>query len=133
DAKATRMASVLKSLKTRGCDVKMLMTAPAGQTVISSSVRSTLDSAKVDYKCAVDGMHTKLILIGPRTGNLGSILTGTQNMSVAGQLYNEEHVVTFDAQKAVGATRNAIRAVYDVYQREWTELAQGASKGNCTP
>ncbi|MGZ5367725.1 MAG: phospholipase D-like domain-containing protein [Aeromicrobium sp.] len=133
DAKATRMASVLKSLKTRGCDVKMLMTAQAGQTVISSSVRSTLDSAKVDYKCAVDGMHTKLILIGPRTGNLGSILTGTQNMSVAGQLYNEEHVVTFDAQKAVGATRNAIRAVYDVYQREWTELAQGASKGNCTP
>ncbi|MDQ3157157.1 MAG: hypothetical protein M3Q98_10600, partial [Actinomycetota bacterium] len=67
----------------------------------------------------------------PRTGNLGSVLTGTQNMSVAGQLYNEEHVITFDAQKAVGATRNAIRAVYDVYQREWTELAQGASKGNC--
>jgi len=131
DAKATKMASVLKSLKSRGCDVKMLMTSVAGQTVISSSVRTTLDSAKVDYKCTVDAMHTKLILIGPKTGNLGSVLTGTQNMSVAGQLYNEEHVITFDAQKAVGAARNAIRAVYDVYQREWTELSQGASKGNC--
>lgn len=131
DGKAEKMASVLRDLKGRGCDVKMLMTSQGGQTVISKSVRSTLDKAKVDYKCTVDAMHTKLILIGPSTGNLGSILTGTQNMSVAGQLYSEEHVITFDAKKAVGQTRADIRAAYDSYQQEWTRLARGASKGRC--
>lgn len=131
DGKAQQMADTLKDLKNRGCDVKMLMTSEAGATIISSSVRDTLSAAGVDYKCAVDGMHTKLILIGPASGNLGSVLTGTMNMSVAGQLYNEEHVVTFDARKATGATRTAIRAVYDDYQHEWFELSRGASKSNC--
>jgi len=131
DAKADKMAAALKSLTSRGCDVKMLMTSEAGQTIISTSVRDTLTAAGVDFKCAVDGMHTKLILIGPESGNLGSVLTGTENMSVSGQLYNEEHVVTFDARKATGATRTAIRAVYDKYQHEWFELSRGASKSNC--
>lgn len=131
DGKAEKMAATLKALKGRGCDVKMLMTSQGGQTVISSSVRSTLDKAGIDYKCSVDAMHSKMILIGPATGNLGSVLTGTQNMSVAGQLYSEEHVITFDAKKAAGAARTAIRAVYDTYQQEWYELSRGASKGNC--
>ncbi len=131
DAKAEKMAAALKSLKSRGCDVKMLMTSEAGATVISTSVRNTLTAAGVDFKCAVDGMHTKLILIGPKSGNLGSVLTGTLNMSVAGQIYNEEHVITFDARKASGATRTAIRSVYDDYQHEWFELSRGASKSNC--
>ena len=131
DGKAEKMAAALKSLKSRGCDVKMLMTSEAGATIISTSVRNTLTAAGVDFKCAVDGMHTKLILIGPKSGNIGSVLTGTLNMSVAGQLYNEEHVVTFDARKATGATRTAIRSVYDDYQHEWFELSRGASKSNC--
>lgn len=131
DGKAEKMASVLGNLKSRGCDVKMLMTSQGGQTIISKTVRSRLDKARVDYKCTVDPMHTKLIIIGPSTGNFGSVLSGTQNMSVAGQLYSEEHVITYDARKAVGAARTAIRAVYDDYQHEWTTLARGASKGRC--
>ena len=131
DGKAERMAEVLKDLDRRGCDVRMLMTSQGGQTVISSSVRKTLDSAGIDYKCTVDAMHTKMIIIGPAAGNIGSVLTGTQNMSVAGNLYNEEHVITFDARKAVGSTRDAIRKAYEKYQKEWYSLSQGASKGKC--
>lgn len=131
DGKAQEMANVLRSLKNQGCDIKMLMTSQGGQTVISSGVQKTLNSAGIDYKCTVDAMHTKMILIGPMVGTMGSVLHGTQNMSVAGQLYSEEHVITYDAKRASGAGREAIRNVYGKYQEAWYELSRGASKSRC--
>lgn len=131
DAKAQDMANTLKDLKGRGCDIDMLMTSQGGQTVISAAVQKALDKAKIPYKCTVVAMHTKMILIGPMTGNLGRVLHGTQNMSVAGQLYSEEHVITYDARSATGAGRTAIQDVYGKYQQEWFELSRGASKKHC--
>lgn len=131
DAKAQDMAKTLKALKGRGCDIQMLMTSQGGQTVISSAVQKELDKAKIPYKCTDVAMHTKMILIGPMTGNLGRVLHGTQNMSVAGQLYSEEHVITYDARSATGSGRTAIQDVYGKYAAEWFELSRGASKKHC--
>lgn len=131
DGKAEEMADVLHSLKKQGCDIKMLMTSQGGQTTISSSVQKTLNRAGIDYKCTVDAMHTKMILIGPMVGSTGSVLHGTQNMSVAGQLYSEEHVITYDAKRATGPGKEAIQHVYGKYQEAWYELSRGASKSRC--
>lgn len=131
DAKAQDMAYTLKNLKGRGCDVKMLMTSHGGQTVVSPGVEKILSDARIDYKCTADAMHTKMILIGPKSSSLGRVLHGTANMSVAGQLYSEEHVITYDPRAAYGAGRQALQDVYGDYQQEWYELSRGASKGAC--
>ena len=131
DGKADQMVSRLKTLKSQGCDIKMLMTSASGQTVISSGVKKALDKAGIWYACTVDPMHTKMIMIGPSNSNWGSVLHGTANMSVAGQLYSEEHVITYHPRRASGEGRAALRDVYRKYQTEWYELSRGAKKGNC--
>ncbi len=126
DSKATTMAKSLSSLKKRGCDVKMLLTQQGGATTISKSVISLLNKAKISYKCTAVAMHTKLILIGPSTGNNGRALHGTANMSTAGLRYSEEHTITFDARRAAPAYKDDLRRVYGTYLAGWYELSQGA-------
>jgi len=74
-------------------------------------------------------MHTKLILIGP-DHNVGRVLTGTQNMSVSGLRYNEEHVLTLDSRRASKAFQEPMRRVYEEYLNGWYELSQ--STRSCT-
>jgi hypothetical protein len=132
DAKADEMVRTLRQLKARGCDIKMLMSTSEGQTVVSPSVSSALKNAKIDFACTQIAMHTKMISIGPMSGPLGSVLTGTANMSVAGQLYSEEHILTFDAVRAVGAAQQAMKRVYNQYLAEWYRLwYDHSTQGNC--
>jgi hypothetical protein len=49
---------------------------------------------------------------------------GTQNMSVAGLRYSEEHVITLDVRRASGAFSESMRRVYGEYMSGWYELAQ---------
>lgn len=126
DSKATKMANALASLKKRGCDVKMLLTQQGGATTISKTVINLLKKAKISFKCTAVAMHTKLILIGPATGNNGRALHGTANMSTAGLRYSEEHTITFDARRAAPAYKDDLRRVYGTYLAGWFELSQGA-------
>jgi len=52
------------------------------------------------------------------------VLIGTQNMSVAGLRYNEEHVITLDVRRASGRFSEPMRRVYGEYMAGWYELAQ---------
>jgi hypothetical protein len=129
DAKAVQMVNALVLLRQRGCDVKMLLTYQGGSTTISPTVAKLLRKAAIPTRCTTVAMHTKLILIGP-DHNVGRVLTGTQNMSVSGLRYNEEHVVTFDPRRATSAYQEPLRRVYAQYMNGWYELSQ--STRSCT-
>jgi phosphatidylserine/phosphatidylglycerophosphate/cardiolipin synthase-like enzyme len=125
DEKSAKMVKALASLQKRGCDVQILMSRSYGSTVFSKAVLKTLKSAKIPFKCAAFPMHTKLILIGPKYGNSGRILTGTANMSVAGLRYSEEHVITIDTRRAVGEYQESAKRLFGEYMTQWYELSQG--------
>ncbi|RYZ32407.1 MAG: hypothetical protein EOP01_01200, partial [Propionibacteriaceae bacterium] len=115
DAKAEQMVSSLTRLRQRGCDISMLLTFQGGSTTISPKVIKALKKADIPTRCTSVAMHTKLILIGPEHSNMGRVLTGTQNMSVAGLRYNEEHVITMDTRAASGKYLEPMRRVYSQY------------------
>lgn len=69
DSKALRMAESLARLQKDGCDVEMLLSQSYGALVLASSVKKVLNKAKVKFRCSAIPMHTKMILIGPSTGN----------------------------------------------------------------
>jgi hypothetical protein len=123
DSKAVTMVNALVRLRNRGCDVKMLLTYQGGSTTISPTVARLLSQAAIATRCTEVAMHTKLILIGP-DHNVGRVLTGTQNMSVSGLRYNEEHVVTLDPRRASAAYQEPLRRVYEQYRNGWYELSQ---------
>lgn len=122
DSKATQMVNALVRLKSRGCDVKMLLTQQGGATTISPIVVSLLKSANIPARCTAVAMHTKMILIGPMTNDSGRVLFGTANMSTSALRYSEEHVITIDSRRATPAFADSIRRVYGVYMAAWTEL-----------
>jgi HKD family nuclease len=129
DSKAEQMVNALVRLRDRGCDIKMLLTYQGGSTTISPTVAKLLTKAKIPTRCTVVAMHTKLILIGP-DHNVGRVLTGTQNMSVSGLRYNEEHVLTLDSRRTSEAYQEPMRRVYEEYMNGWYELSQ--STRSCT-
>ncbi len=122
DSKATQMVSALVRLKSRGCDVKMLLTQQGGSTTISPKVVSLLKAGNISAKCTAVAMHTKMILIGPATNDSGRVLFGTANMSTSALRYSEEHVITIDSRRATPEFAQSIRRVYGVYMAGWTEL-----------
>jgi phosphatidylserine/phosphatidylglycerophosphate/cardiolipin synthase-like enzyme len=118
------MVSSLTRLRKRGCDISMLLTYQGGSTTISPKVIKALKKANIPTRCTSIAMHTKLILIGPEHSNLGRVLTGTQNMSVAGLRYNEEHVITMDTRAASATYLEPMRRVYSQYMNGWYELSK---------
>jgi hypothetical protein len=124
DAKAEQMVKSLSRLRKRGCDISMLLTYQGGSTTISPKVVHALKKAKIPTTCTSVAMHTKLILIGPKHSNLGRVLTGTQNMSVAGLRYNEEHVITLDTRAVDAKYLEPMRRVYSQYMNGWYELSK---------
>ena len=124
DAKAEQMVNALSRLRSRGCDISMLLTKQGGSTTISPKVVKTLKKAKIPVSCTSVAMHTKEILIGPKHSNLGRVLVGTQNMSVAGLRYSEEHVITLDTRAASSQYLESMRRVYSQYMNGWYELSK---------
>lgn len=124
DSKAEQMVASLTRLRERGCNISMLLTYQGGSTTISPKVVKALAKADIPTRCTTVAMHTKLILIGPEHSNLGRILTGTQNMSVAGLRYNEEHVITMDTRAASATYLEPMRRVYSQYMNGWYDLSK---------
>lgn len=138
DALAQTMADRLKALAANGCKVDVLLSLPGGGRGLSSGVIATLNAAKIPYVCTARSMHTKLILIGPDQG-AGSILEGTQNLSVSGQLYSDEHIVSIKPQNvSKPGYRLDVAAAYAQYLTMFKQLKTmkgdngvGASKALC--
>lgn len=128
DSKAQKMADTLARLKKSGCDVELLLSQSYGALVLSDSVVTTLNKAKVPFKCSAIPMHTKMILIGPMTGTEGRVLSGTANMSTSGLRYSDEHVITMDTRRASPEFQEPMRRAYGTYLTGYYELSQGATK-----
>lgn len=128
DTRAKRFISTVKTLKSHGCDIRVLLSQKGGASTISPTVAKMLKAANLtsQVNCTRVPIHTKLILIGPSTNNSGRIMFGTANMSTAGLRYSEEHVITIDSRRASAAYAADIREVYGVYQAGWNELNQGS-------
>ena len=124
DARAVEMTNALVRLRKRGCDIKMLLTYQGGRFTLTPTVAHLLRTSKIDYTCTQVAMHTKMILIGPMHNNNGRVLMGTQNMSVPGLRYNEEHVITLDVRRATGRYVEPMRRVYGQYLSDWYDFAQ---------
>jgi PLD-like domain len=124
DAKAEQMVAALTRLRQRGCDISMLLTYQGGSTTISPKVVKALKKADIPTRCTTVAMHTKMILIGPKHSSLGRVLMGTQNMSVAGLRYSEEHVITLDTRAASAKYLEPMRRVYSQYMNGWYELSK---------
>lgn len=138
DGLAQEMANRLRDLKSSGCNVEILLSLPGGGRSLSSGVINTLNKAKIAYACTARSMHTKLILIGPDQG-AGSILEGTQNMSVSGQLYSDEHILSIKAHNVdKSGYKDDVAEVYGQYLGIFNDLKdlkgddnKGASKARC--
>lgn len=126
DSKALHMAESLARLKKNGCNVKMLLSQSYGALVLASSVKAVLNKAKIPYHCSAIPMHTKMILIGPSTGNEGRVLVGTANMTTSGLRYSDEHVLTLDTRRASPSFQEPMRRAYGMYLAGYDELSQGA-------
>ena len=124
DAKAEQMVASLTRLRKRGCDISMLLTYQGGSTTISPKVVKALKKANIPTRCTAVAMHTKLILIGPEHSNLGRVLVGTQNMSVSGLRYSEEHVITLDTRSVSATYLEPMRRVYSQYMNGWYDLSK---------
>lgn len=131
DAKAVTMVESLARLKKRGCDIKMILTAPVGTHVISATARGMLNDAGIWYKCAPVPLHTKLILIGPSEGNHGRVLFGTANMSYSALRVSDEHTVTIDSRRASADYEETIERAYGEYMNGWYDIAKDYR--SCTP
>ncbi|GAA3635825.1 phospholipase D-like domain-containing protein [Microlunatus ginsengisoli] len=130
DARAQQMVSSLVRLKKRGCDIQMLLTYQGGRFTLSPAVAKLLRTSRIPVRCTQVAMHTKMILIGPMHNNNGRVLMGTQNMSVPGLRYNEEHVITLDVRRATGRFVEPMRRVYGQYLSDWYEFSK--STRSCT-
>jgi phosphatidylserine/phosphatidylglycerophosphate/cardiolipin synthase-like enzyme len=125
--RATIFVKALASLKNRGCDVKILLSQKGGAQTVSKEVVAVLKKYKATtmVRCTRIPIHTKMILITPRTSTAGRALFGTANMTTSGLRYSEEHVITIDSRRADTATAADIERVIGVYAAGWNELNQG--------
>lgn len=138
DSLAKTMANRLSALRKAGCNVEVLLSLPGGGRGLSADVVKTLNSAKVPYTCTARSMHTKLVLFGPDHGP-GSILEGTQNMSVSGQLYSDEHIISIKSSQVSKPGYLAdVAEVYGQYLAIFNDLknltgsdGKPASKSRC--
>ncbi|MGC3994807.1 MAG: phospholipase D-like domain-containing protein [Propionicimonas sp.] len=126
--RAENFVKTMVSLKSRGCDVKVLLSQSGGATTISKKALSILKKggASSMVKCTKIPIHTKMILITPSTSNAGRAMFGTANMTTSGLRYSEEHVITMDSRRADDSTSEDIRRAIGVYQAGWNELNQGS-------
>lgn len=127
DSKALRMAEALARLKKSGCTVKLLLSQSYGALVLANTVKSLLNKSGIPYQCSAIPMHTKMILIGPSTGNEGRALVGTANMTTSGLRYSDEHVLTIDTRRASAEFQEPMRRAYGMYLTGYDELSQGAT------
>jgi hypothetical protein len=74
-------------------------------------------------------LHTKLVLIGSKTGLDAKVITSTAAMGVLSLTQSDEHTTIFDSSRAtLPGYAEAIRHAYGEYLGGWTEIAK-ESKG----
>lgn len=129
DDGSDKIVSSLTRLKKNGCDIKLVLTSPVGNYSLTSYVKKKLNAAKIWYKCSPVSLHTKLVLIGSKTGLDSKIITSTAAMGVLSLTQSDEHTTIFDSSRATSSTyAEAIRYAYGQYMTGWTEIAK-QSKG----
>lgn len=129
DDASKKFASRLAEMKKQGCDIKIVLTSPVGNYSVTSFVKKKLKSAGIWFRCSPVSLHTKLVLIGSKTGLDAKVITSTAAMGVLSLTQSDEHTTIFDSSRAtLPGYAEAIRHAYGDYLAGWTEIAK-QSKG----
>ncbi len=129
DDASKKFAGRLAEMKKQGCDIKIVLTSPVGNYSVTSYVKKKLKSAGIWFKCSPISLHTKLVLIGSKTGLDAKVITSTAAMGVLSLTQSDEHTTIFDSSRAtLPGYAEAIRHAYGEYMSGWTEIAK-QSKG----
>lgn len=122
-----KIVSSLTRLKKDGCDIKVVLTSPVGNYSLTSYVKKKLNAAKIWYRCSPVSLHTKIVLIGSKTGSDAKVITSTAAMGVLSLTQSDEHTTIFDSTRAtIPSYAEAIRHAYGEYMTGWTEIAKQA-------
>jgi len=129
DDASKKFAGRLAEMKKQGCDIKIVLTSPVGNYSVTSYVKKKLKKAGIWFKCSPISLHTKLVLIGSKTGLDAKVITSTAAMGVLSLTQSDEHTTIFDSSRAtLPGYAEAIRHAYGEYMTGWTEIAK-QSKG----
>jgi len=129
DDASKKFAGRLAEMKKQGCDIKIVLTSPVGNYSVTSYVKKKLKSAGIWFKCSPVSLHTKLVLIGSKTGLDAKVITATAPMGILSLTQSDEHTTIFDSSRAtLPVYAEAIRHAYGEYLAGWTEIAK-ESKG----
>jgi hypothetical protein len=129
DDASKKFAGRLAQMKKQGCDIKIVLTSPVGDYSVTSFVKKKLKKAGIWFKCSPVSLHTKLVLIGSKTGLDAKVITSTAAMGVLSLTQSDEHTTIFDSSRAtLPGYAEAIRHAYGEYLSGWTEIAK-ESKG----
>ncbi len=129
DDASKKFAGRLAEMKKQGCDIKIVLTSPVGNYSVTSYVKKKLKKAGIWFKCSPISLHTKLVLIGSKTGLDAKVITSTAAMGVLSLTQSDEHTTIFDSSRAtLPGYAEAIRHAYGEYMGGWTEIAK-ESKG----
>lgn len=129
DDASKKIVTSLARLKKAGCDIKIVLTSPVGNYSVTKYVKKKLNAAKIWYKCSPVSLHTKLVLIGSKTGLDSKVITSTAAMGILSLTQSDEHTTIFDSARAtIPSYSEAIKYAYGEYMAGWTEIAK-QSKG----
>jgi len=131
DSRAKQFADAAKRLKSRGCDVKILLSPKGGMATITKATKALLDKAKIPLSCSNIPLHTKYVLVGSRKNNEGRVLFGTANMSTSGLRYSDEHMLLVDTRRTSGEFKADARRFYAKFVAGWNEMNQEST--TCKP
>ncbi len=128
DDASKKLAGRMAELEKAGCDIKVVLTSPVGNYSVTSYVKNKLKKAGIWLKCSPVSLHTKLVLIGSKTGLDAKVITSTAAMGVLSLTQSDEHTTIFDSSRAtLPGYAEAIRHAYGEYLAGWTEIAKKAT------
>ena len=120
------LARALGQLARGGCDIQALVNIPAPELVEQKGV-ADLRAQGVGTSC-VQLMHDKFVyldVVDRETGSPRHVLwTGSQNFTGAGLYYNDDTMVTMEAELASGQRAADIRSLGAWYLSRWNQLAR---------
>ena len=128
ETRAPQLVRAVKRLKSRGCDVKIVISNGGGMPTITPKTAKELYKANIPVTCSAVRLHTKTVIIGSAANNYGRVLFGTANLSTSGLRYSDEHVITMDTRSADSDHLGDARRLYAEFLAGWYEMSKGATK-----
>ena len=130
--RSRQVAKALALLRTRGCDVRVVLSTPSKAAAEQADLRALLDQ-RLTTTC-VAHVHDKFILIDavgltdPRPRKV--ILAGSDNLTATSLLLNDENSLRLTTLGASTTAARATARMYSSYLAQWVRMTQHSQR--CT-